>query len=395
MARKLIHIILISAVLYTASCAGGGDITVAFTGDIIMHIPVKECARQNNTIDPKTGKTSNNSGFDYLFSRVSGVLSDSDMTVANMEFPVSEPFESIPIIFNCHSDVIPAMKKAGIKMVTIANNHILDQGENGIFNTIRNLDENRMKYIGAGKTEESARRGLIQEIKGVRIGFIAYTGYLNYPRLVKKSPYINWFYDKEKVFKDIREIRKKCDFVVMIVHAGTEYSIEPEEKDSSLMKTYIMNGVDLVIAHHPHLIQRADFVKRKDGSTGYIFHSLGNFISNQGSEEKLPGTDRTLSTRDSLIIRLKLTKKGASFVQSFEAVPVTTINNQSGSYREIYTIPIADEITRLKKKASVSRGKEKEIIDKSIKNMYNKTEVLEYSLFRGKKIEAIKFIGVK
>ncbi len=71
----------------------------------------------------------------------------------------------------------------------------------------------------------------------------------------RKDLTINWFYDEEKVKEDIRDMRRRCDYLVLSVHAGVEYDHQPQPRDSGLMKKYLDEGADIVIGHHPHVLQ--------------------------------------------------------------------------------------------------------------------------------------------
>ena len=327
--RIFLIICLTIAAFYSFSCIKEEkkEMSVSFTGDIIMHIPVKTSARQHDERDTVTGKTVNNSGFDFLFSEIRPVLKKSDIVVGNMEFPVAPPYTSRPWIFNCPPAVIPALKNAGFTAVTLANNHMLDQGPEGAVWTIRNLKKNGLAFIGTGETGPDSRDGLIAAVNGISVGMIGYTGVTNYPlpRNSKSGITINWFYDEEKVKEDIASIKAKCDYVVMVVHTGVEYEPLPRDEDRALMKKYLDEGADLIIGHHPHVVQPVEKHMTPDGRETCIFYSLGNFISNQ-SDTDLPENSSGISTRESIIVTVNLEKKKDTLKSSFTVTPVMTRN---------------------------------------------------------------------
>ncbi len=368
---------------------------ISFTGDIIMHIPVKTAARHHNRISKEKKCTVNNRGFDYLFEKTRAYLKSSDIAVGNMEFPVSPPFTSVPWIFNCYPDVIPAMGRGGFTMMFLANNHVLDQGNKGIVSTMKYLKKYGMSYVGVDSTESSARRGVVKEIKGIKTGFIAYTGVSNYRIPKKKNGYhINNFYSKEKVLEDIGNIRKRCDYLVMIVHTGQEYSPAPLKKDKEIIREYVEAGVNLVIRHHPHILQPVEKITRKDGGTGFIFYSLGNFISNQSSSVRIGRKGLAASTRDSVIVTALLSRKGTRIVPEFRLLPITTINikRDSEGKRVIRTVPLFDEISRLKAELKKSPKRKKSKIDKTIQSMSAKVSSIRKVLFRNGGFPEIKII---
>lgn len=396
--NRIAIIILISFLAIPCCfCSDAGEARISFAGDIIMHIPVKTSARSHDVIGIETKTSRNNSGYDFLFYQIKDLLKLSEIVLGNMEFPVSPPFESKPKVFNCSPEVIGGMKWAGFNMVTIANNHILDQGDQGVVNTMRILRQNKMDYIGVGVDEAAARTGIVKTVHGIRIGFIGYTGYLNYPKPQKQAEYhLNWLYDKEEIRQDIEELKKRCDYLVMVVHTGVEYMTIPRESDSVLFKNCINYGVDLVIGHHPHLLQPVEKVTADDGRECYIFYSLGNFISNQSTRTASYFDGAPLTTRDSIIVSciLKRSGNGKRPVVRFDVVPVYTKNivEKGTNLRVIQTVPISREIQDLKKELAHADAKEKVDIERQLQNLYQKLKAIRLALYRNKDTQDIKEI---
>lgn len=394
MKRHTVTILAIVMVLNAWGCSNAREASISFTGDVIMHIPVKSSADAHNIKDKDTKASVNNNGYNFLYEKIRPELQKSDIVVGNMEFPVSPPFKSRPRYFNCPPDGIAAMKWAGFTMVTMGNNHLLDQGDKGVVSTMKFLRQYAMDYIGVGADEESARAGIVKTVKGMRIGFIGYAGYLNFPRQKKTAGYhLNWLYDQDDVKKDITELRKKCDYLVMVSHAGIEYDTLPTARDVEAYKRCIDNGVDLVVAHHPHLLQPMEKVIAADGRDCYIFYSLGNFISNQSTKAEAFFDGAPITTRDSVIVRCVLKGKGSGRRPSvrFEVIPVYTINIiESGTgLRSIQTVSIDREIRELKKRLAGADAKEKVDIERQIQNLYQKSKAIRIALYRGKGIKEI------
>ena len=306
------------------------ELRLSFTGDIIPHTPLFTSAKNNNKLHPKTKITQNNNGFDFLFDRIRSRLSNSDLTLANMEFPVVPPYISKEFVFNCHPSIIPAMKKAGISAVTIANNHIMDQGIDGVVTTIEQLKTNGIKYIGAGLSEDEADAGLIYSAKNISVGLLAATGVSNKLIPKDKQVFVNWFYNEEKMLKQIAAIKKKSDYIILVVHTGVEYKCMPEEHDRRLMKTYLNAGVDLIIGHHAHLVQVVETYTTVDGRETCIFYGLGNFMSNQTTPFYFPQVQKFVSTQNGIIVTVNLTRGRENMRRilkaQFDIIPVKTIN---------------------------------------------------------------------
>ncbi len=397
--NRLLTIVLATIMVLPAfGCSDAGEVSISFTGDIIMHIPVKSSANAHNIIDKDTGASTNNNGYNFLYDRIRPVLRQSDIVVGNMEFPVSPPFKSRPRYFNCPPEGIAAMKWAGYTMVTIGNNHLLDQGGQGVVSTLRFLRQYNMDCIGVGTNEESARAGIVKTMNGIRIGFIGYTGYLNFTREKKTTGYhLNWLYDHEDVIRDITELRKKCDYLVMVSHAGIEYNTLPSAREIETYKKCIDNGVDLVVAHHPHLLQPMEKVVAADGRDCYVFYSLGNFISNQSTKAEAFFGGAPITTRDSVIVRCILDGNGSGKRPSarFEVVPVYTVNiieNGTG-LRAIQTVSLDREISELKKRLAGADVKEKVDIERQLQILYQKFKAIRIALYRGKNIKEITISG--
>jgi hypothetical protein len=387
-------IIVAALVTLSGGCTShAGEARISFTGDIIMHIPVKNCAITHDA--RATGKRGslNNHGFDFLFDRIRDTLEESDIVVGNMEFPVSPPFNSKPFVFNCTPDVLPALKKAGFAIMHMANNHVLDQGEQGIRNTLAYVARAGLDNLGVARDEKSARAGVVKEIGGMRVGFLGYTGYLNYRLPAQMNGYhLNWLYDAEDLKQDIIAMKKRCDYLVMVVHAGVEYNTLPRQKEVDIYRQCINDGVDLVIGHHPHLLQPAEKYTAPDGREGYIFYSLGNFISNQSTKAEAYFEGAPITTRDSVVVRCTLTRTGGRPAARLEVIPVHTINvSEAGTgLRAIQTLSIPEEICGLKKRLAAAAEKEKVDIERQLQSLYQKIKAIQKAVIRNGDIKGIK-----
>ncbi|MBN2080377.1 MAG: CapA family protein [Spirochaetes bacterium] len=396
MRRSALLILLCLAVVFYSCDSRAGEVRISFVGDIIMHIPVKNSVQYRNIHNAEGTASLNNRGFDFLFERVRDDLQGSDVVVGNMEFPIAPPFSSKPRIFNCRPEILPAMKKAGFTMMHIANNHILDQADRGVVTTMGFIRNSGMDYLGVGENEPAARAGLMKTVRGIRIGFLGYTGLLNYHRPRRPSGYyLNWFYDRGKVIADIEAMKKRADFIVMVVHAGVEYDRVPSNRDVKLMREYIDHGVDLVIGHHSHVIQPVERVLAKDGRVSFIFYSLGNFVSNQNPTPALMIDGYPITPRDAIIVHCMLRGNGPGERPDavFNVVPVHTVNERERDtgLRVIQAVAIDRHIEMLKKELSGSTAKEKVDIERRIQNLYQKITTIKRALFGKKSYGEIRY----
>ncbi len=392
-APTVLAAVLIVFAALSPSCKRAPDsLSVSFVGDIIMHIPVKTCARLNDIPSGTSGESLNNSGFDYLFERIAPRLRAADIAQGNLEFPVSAPFESKPYIFNCRPEALGALKKSGIGLVTVANNHILDQDVSGALETLGHLKRYGIAYTGAGASDEEAAAGFVFEKNGIRVGFIACTGVINtvFPRASGRFHLSN-FHKKEPVLGQIDAMKARADFIVMSVHAGGEYLSGPPAADAALMKEYCERGVDLIVGHHPHVLQRVERFTAADGRRCHLFYSLGNFISNQSSEHSI-GTKTALSTRDSAIVTLLLDRHDGALVSRYEVVPIRTVNeivrHPSGRmYRSIQPVAIVDELIAIRAKGTAAIAD-----DKSARRLLARMAVIKKALLGNGTIDTVRFV---
>jgi poly-gamma-glutamate capsule biosynthesis protein CapA/YwtB (metallophosphatase superfamily) len=395
MKRYRVFIAAAILALLSGCSSHANEARISFTGDIMMHIPVKTCALMHDSKGDGKKESLNNKGFDFLFDGIRSAFAASDIVVGNMEFPVSPPFQSMPQVFNCYPEVVPAMKKAGFTMLTMANNHVLDQDVKGILSSLSYVRRAGLDSIGVALDEKTARAGIVKEVGGIRIGFIAYTGYLNFRLPARMDGYhLNWLYDKADLHRDIVDMRKRCDYLIMVVHTGIEYTTGPRPTDTDLFRKCIDDGVDLVVGHHPHLLQPAEKYKAADGRECYIFYSLGNFISNQSTKAGAIFDGAPITTRDSVIVDciLKRPASGNRLAVRFEVLPIYTINiiEPGSGLRCIQTLSVPGEISRLKKRLAAADPKEKVDIEGQLQTLYQKIRADRKAVLRNGDINGIR-----
>jgi len=388
----VIAAVIISFVMFSASCrAEKTRVTMSFTGDIMMHYAVKGCAKRHAP-DGKDAYT--DEGFSWLFQKVTPLISSADFAVGNMEFPVSPPFVQDEFIFNCPPQVIPSLVKSGFDAVSLANNHMLDQGNKGLLNTFGFLEKAGLPYYGSARTERAARDGMLFEKNGIRVRILTYTGILNYKYPAKAPFTINRLDDRAKLMADIAAARKTCDILIIQPHWGTEYQISPNADQRALYRTMIDSGADLVIGHHPHCLQDIEGVTAPDGRKGAIFYSLGNFICNQNYSFPVKKSKDRLSIRDTIAVLLSIEKEGDIVTWNAEVEPLYTVfdirKSKKGAYKDIQTIVLNSEISELRKKAGDKPSKNNPSL-KLINSYTRHIAVIKKVLFKKGDVPGVKF----
>lgn len=220
---------------------------------------------------------------DFVSSEILLSLSKADIVIGTLESAIGTNYQFDDekmnredwrnIIYSPDYD-ISKLKKLGVNVVSLANNHIFDLGKEGLLHTIQILDDNGIAHFGAGKNAKHAAEPALIEIKGKRICILGYMPYwweAPHPPL-DNYPGINLF-DIDKVENDIKKYKQQCDFVVVMPHWGLEYTFFPTERERIFVKRIIAAGADAIIGSHTHQIQPA-FKQNKVP----VCYSLGNFF---------------------------------------------------------------------------------------------------------------------
>jgi poly-gamma-glutamate synthesis protein (capsule biosynthesis protein) len=243
------------------------EIKLLFVGDVMM----------TRYVEKKIKKL--NKEYIYPFEKVLDYLKTFDYVIANLEGPISDKGVKIgsKYSFRMKPDVAKALNESNINIVNLANNHIFDYGKIAFEDTLKNLEKNKIKYFG------NSYEPLIIEKEGVKIGFLGFSDFLKH--LEVKENKIGIAVVNDNLSDIIRKAKEKVDILIVSFHWGEEYKKIANERQRKIAKIAIDSGADLVIGHHPHIIQ--DIEKYKDK---FIFYSLGNFIFDQNfSKETMIG----------------------------------------------------------------------------------------------------------
>ncbi len=249
-------------------------VTILFVGDIMLSRAVGR-------------KMQAEANWRYPFLEIAEILRGADITFGNLEGPVSTRGHKVGSIYSFRADplVLEGLAFAGFDVLSIANNHIWDYGKDAVGDTMMLLKVKGIDTIGVGQTYEEAHQGMLREVRGIKIVFLAYTD-LVAPSLggVEAQPAISYL-SKEILQKDIHDAKARADVVIVSIHTGEEYSLEPTYKQQEFSKIAIDSGANIVVGHHSHIVQRLEHYGQ-----GLIAYSLGNFIFDQNfSQETMQG----------------------------------------------------------------------------------------------------------
>ncbi len=209
------------------------------------------------------------------------VMKNADVAMVNLENPISdrgEPMKHKAYTYIANPDNTKYLKEMGVDFVTLANNHVFDYGQDAFYDTLDTLGKFGIDSAGAGKNAKDAQKPFYYIIDGRKIGYISATRAeknILTPEATEDSPGVFRCYDNERLLEVIAETKKNCDYVVVLLHWGTEYSAKLELVQKTTSHDYIDAGADLIVGTHAHCLQGVEFYKGKA-----IFYNLGNFWFN-------------------------------------------------------------------------------------------------------------------
>jgi len=169
------------------------------------------------------------------------------------------------------------LRNAGIGVVSLANNHIMDYGTHGLFSTIEALKQAGVHHVGAGRNRQEACSPLFLNLEGRRIAILARTAVVVSSRSYagENEPGVA-FLDPDEAASAIRSCRSQVDIVILLIHWGLEQYSYPSPAQRQLARRLVAVGADVILGHHPHVLQGVEYV-----GAALIVYSLGNFVFNE------------------------------------------------------------------------------------------------------------------
>ncbi len=282
----------------------------------------------------------------YPFKNVINLIKESDISFCNLEAPFfnsNEPpkFEK-EYSFKVSDKYIGLLTEPGIDIVSLANNHIMDFGGEGLISTIEVLDKNGIYHCGAGKNIEEANKTAIIEKKGIKIAFLAYS--MTFPKEFyagKDSPGTA-YPDLLQFRKSIKKANSIADFIIISMHWSAEGERFPKQYQKFFAHFAVDCGADMIIGHHPHVIQGIEVYK-----DGLIFYSLGNFIFGSYGE----------MAREGIIVKTEIYEKK---IKNAQVIPInvnnTIVNFQPKIFKDKKLEEIIYEINNISKELNGNKN---------------------------------------
>lgn len=291
-------------------------------------------------------------------STLQDYLENADYIALNLETPITDKEERIIKCGPAH--MAPTKSIIGLKRInpffyTLANNHIMDQGESGIVSTVTELEKNGIKYAGVGKTDGEKARPHVAVVNGVRIGFYCCAEHefsITGDNLWGANPY-----DPLVSFDHVKQLKEHCDLVVVLYHGGKEYYQYPSPEVQRVFHKFAETGADVVVAQHSHCIGCYE-----EYEESFLIYGQGNFLFDD--------VENTYNS-EGILIEIIFNKNGINGgndkdIKNISYIPVIRENNIT---------KMADEARKAKILGELRKRSEEIAVQGTVEKRYN-----EYAL---------------
>ena len=279
-------------------------VTLLFAGDILFDPNYSVMAKvlQNG------GDIGNGIAPDLIWQ-----MQSADIMMLNNEFAYSDrgaPTPEKQFTFRARPDSVAYLTDMGVDIVSLANNHAYDYGEQALLDSLQILQAEGIPYVGAGVNEQEASAPVYFIINDMKIAFISATQIerLDNPDTkgaTETSPGVFRCFNGEKLMQTVAQAKEESDFVVVYIHWGTENQEETDWLQNKQAPELVEAGADLIIGDHPHILQRIEII---DGVP--VIYSLGNFWFNS-------------KPLDTGMVKVTISEEG---LQSFQFIPCQQVN---------------------------------------------------------------------
>lgn len=267
---------------------------VVAAGDNLIHYSVYKNAEAN-----AYGQEGVNYDFKPIYENVKYIVEGADVAILNQETIISESnpvrgADGGQLIFNSPPEVADAVIDLGFDVFTMANNHLLDMGASGLEESInfwnKKAEENNLTVLGAYLNDEDAENIRVREVNGVKIAFLAYAEHINGFSIPEDSPLrVIMNYEEDIIERQIKKADEMADAVIVSAHWGVEDTHEVSEDRIELANKMVNWGADVILGCHTHTAETMEWIPRDDGTRGFVYYSMGNFVCAQTDNFNLVG----------------------------------------------------------------------------------------------------------
>ena len=320
--------------------------------------------------------------FSHMFTGVSKFVKDSDFAIGTLETNFVDGKYSGVGKYNSPIEFLKAVKDSGIGLVSLAHNHVLDYGTQGLETTISKIKEQNVEITGIkNKVDESNENtldeektkeqessnftGNIKEINGIKVAFLSYTyGLSNENESTDEEKKSANIYSEELAQKDIEYAKQNSNYIIAIMHWGDVNSSEISEYQRNITAFLVKNGVDMILGSHPSVVEPMEIIQTEEGKNVLVAYSLGNYIS----------TLKYANADVELILNIQIAKSSDSdkaVLQKVDYTPIYVLDNGTKAENRF-------ELTDMKKLAQdYANGDTSRISRKTYDSIISKLEKLQ------------------
>lgn len=344
---------------------------ISAVGDILCQMDMIDDAKIDDGYD-----------FSHMFTEISKFVKNSDLAIGTLETNFIEGKYSGVGKYNSPIEFLKAVKDSGIGLVSLAHNHVLDYGTQGLETTISKIKEQNIEITGIKENLERTNEqdentldeekqenpdftGNIKEINGIKVAFLGYTyGLSNENEVNEEEKKKANIYSEELAKKDIEYAKQSSNYIIAIMHWGDVNSSEISEYQRNITSFLVENGVDMILGAHPSVVEPMEMIQTEEGKNVLVAYSLGNYMS-------------TLKYDDAnveLILNIQISKSSDSdkaVLQKVDYKPIYVLDNGTKAENRF-------ELTDMKKLAQdYANGDTSRISRKTYESIISKLEKLQ------------------
>lgn len=303
-------------------------ITIRAVGDNILHNTVIKAGAVGDTYD-----------FTPMYEYVADDIASADIAVINQESPLGgEGYKPSGYPrFNSPQVLGDQLVEIGFDVISHANNHAMDAGAGAVYDTIDFWDKYKDQGVlmtGIYRDEEDRDELRIMTKNDISVGFLSYTYGTNGIPLPASNPNLVSLIDDDRIAYDMERLVPNCDVTVVIMHWGNEYQTTPSDEQKRLAKYLTELGADIIIGHHPHVIQPAEYIEADNGNKAFCVYSLGNFVSSQDKVDRLIESMLTITVKK---------EDGVISVENPYLTPLITYYDKQYETYKVYPLSLYNE----------------------------------------------------
>lgn len=251
---------------------------ISAVGDILCQMDMIEDANNGNGYD-----------FSHMFNEITQYVKNSDLTFGTLETNFTDNDFSGVGKYNSPIEFLTATKNSGVNLVSVAHNHELDYGIDGLNTTVQKIQEAGMNITGLKNNPENENKeftGLIKDVNGIKIAFLGYTyGLSNEQELSDEEKSMANIYTDELATKDLEYAKENSNFIIVMMHWGNVNESTISDEQRNIAQFLIGNGADIILGSHPSVVEPMEIVQNGEGKNILVAYSLGNYISSLKYED--------------------------------------------------------------------------------------------------------------